>query len=290
MNICIIIPAHNEEAFIERCLESLVSQTYQAAQIIVVNDNSTDQTPILIDEFAKKYSYIQAVHTTSSEAHEPGSKIINAFYKGYNLINANYDIVCKFDADLIFPKNYLSELKKAFSTNPKLGMFAGFCYIQTDHKNWEIENLTNKEHIRGPLKAYRNLCFQQIGGLQSEMGWDTVDELLARYYGWETKTTENLIVKHLKPTGKLYSSTLAQRFGVALYKMDYGIVLSFIGLLKLGYLKKETSFFVNGITSYIKAALHTKPEKMVNAKQGKFIRNYRWKMIFKKIKLTSNNS
>ncbi|GGE33389.1 glycosyl transferase family 2 [Psychroflexus planctonicus] len=285
LNICIIIPAHNEGKCIGLCLQSLVEQTYTASEIIVVNDNSTDDTAKMVEEFSKRYAFIQLVNLQSSNKHEPGSKIINAFYKGFQNIKKEYDIICKFDADLIFPKNYLFEVNQAFQKNAKLGMFAGFCYVEDTSGNWKKEKLTNNDHIRGPIKAYRKECFKAIGGLKKEMGWDTVDELLARYYGWQTQTDENLKVKHLKPTGKLYQSTLAKRYGKALYKMDHGFILSFLSLLKLALLKKQIFFFIKGILSYVNSALFQKPKKMVNASEGKFIRNYRWKMIMKKFRL-----
>lgn len=282
MYICIIIPAHNEEENIGFCLASLVEQTYSASEIIVVNDNSTDATAKIVEEFCKKYPYVKLTNIQSSNTHEPGSKIVNAFYEGFQHIKKPFDVICKFDADLIFPKNYLFEVNQAFQNNIKLGMFAGFCYIENEEGNWKKEQLTNNDHIRGPLKAYRKECFEAIGGLRKEMGWDTVDELLARYYGWQTQTEEKLQVKHLKPTGKLYKSSLAKRYGEALYKMDYGFKLSFLSLLKLAYLKKQIFFFTKGIISYLNSAFIQKPKKMVNASEGNFIRSYRWKMIKKK--------
>ncbi len=290
MNICIIIPAHNEEQFIEKCLNSLVQQTFSASQIIVVNDHSSDLTGKVIDRFAAEFDTIKAIHlsSTHTDAHEPGSKIIKAFYKGYEQLDSKCDIICKFDADLIFPKDYLFELKNAFQSNAQLGMYAGFCYIQNKDKKWVKENLTNNDHIRGPLKAYRFECFKDIGGLKKDMGWDTVDELLARFHGWKTDTNPKLKVKHLKPTGQLYSNTLAQRYGKALYKMDYGLVLSNLSLLKLAFLKKQPLFYFLGIFSFIKTAWFQKPSKLVNAKEGDFIRSYRWKMIRKKIFLNAS--
>ena len=49
----IIIPAHNEENFIGKTLESVVQQTVLPHQLIVVNDNSTDQTEKIVQKFTK---------------------------------------------------------------------------------------------------------------------------------------------------------------------------------------------------------------------------------------------
>lgn len=48
--ISVIVPAYNVENYIRRCLDSLVSQTYQNLEIIVVNDGSTDRTGEIIEE------------------------------------------------------------------------------------------------------------------------------------------------------------------------------------------------------------------------------------------------
>ena len=79
-----------------------------------------------------------------------------------------------------FPQNYLEQLSTHFKENNQLGMASGFCYIEKNGE-WILENLTRKDHIRGALKAYRKDCFLQIGGLKPSMGWDTVDELLAKF-------------------------------------------------------------------------------------------------------------
>ena len=104
MNIYIIIPAHNEEAFLGRTLQSLTEQTMLPKNVVIVNDNSTDGTQTIIDSFSSKYSFITSVEHTSEKEHSPGSKIIRAFYKGLAGLDDNYDVICKFDADLIFPK------------------------------------------------------------------------------------------------------------------------------------------------------------------------------------------
>ena len=105
MNFSIIIPAHNEADVISLTLQSLVEQTLLPKQLIVVNDNSTDHTSSIVKDFCAKYNWISLVENKSSNQHLPGAKIVNAFYKGYAILDKDFDVICKFDADLIFPKN-----------------------------------------------------------------------------------------------------------------------------------------------------------------------------------------
>ena len=280
MNIYIVIPAHNEEEFIGLTLKSLTEQTFLPKKVVVVNDNSTDNTKSIVESFSKKYEWLDLVNSKSTNEHIPGAKIINAFYKGYETLDDDYDIICKFDADLIFPENYLETITYHFKTNSQLGMSAGFCYIKKN-SHWIIEGLTNKDHIRGALKTYRKDCFLDIGKLKPSMGWDTVDELLAKYYNWEIKTDETLKVKHLKPTGSGYKKGTHQLQGEALYKLRFGIRLAFLSALKLAFKKKSVLLFKDYITGYTKAFLKkTKP--LVTKDQGQFIRRLRWKGISKK--------
>ena len=281
MNFRIIIPAHNEEVFIKQTLDSLVKQTLLPKHVVVVNDNSTDDTKQIVEEFASKYNWMSLVNITSSNKHLPGTKIIHAFYKGYELLDDDYDVICKFDADLIFPKNYLEQLAFHFNANNKLGMVSGFCYIEKNNQ-WILENLTRKDHIRGALKAYRKACFEQIGKLKPSMGWDTIDELLAKYYGWELLTDETLHVKHLKPTGISYNKASKHLQGEAMYKMRYGFVITLISALKLAYKKRSYSLFKDYMAGFFKAKKERLPF-LVSEEQGKFIRDIRWKGIKKRV-------
>lgn len=281
MKYYIVIPAHNEANFIDLTLDSIVKQTILPKQVVVVNDNSTDNTADVIKEYSKKYSFIQLVNNQSDTNHLPGSKVINAFYKGFNLLDSEYDFIVKLDADIILPTNYFEIVSSHFNNNSKTGICGGFAYIKKGN-NWVLENLTNKDHIRGAFKAYRKECFLDIGKLKPSMGWDTVDELLAQYHNWKIKTDEALKVKHLKPTGKTYNKTARYKQGEAFYKLDYGLVLTIIASIKLALLKKQPLLLVDYINGYLKA-YSKKTAKLVNIKEGQFIRSLRWKGIKQKL-------
>ncbi|MEO6347459.1 MAG: glycosyltransferase family 2 protein [Aquaticitalea sp.] len=280
MNFSIIIPTHNEQNSIGSTLESLANQTLLPKKVVVVNDNSTDETASIVENFALKYLWISLVNNISSNEHLPGSKIINAFYKGFEILDDDYDIICKFDADLIFPENYLEQLAQHFNSNRKLGMASGFCYIEKNGE-WVLENLTRKDHIRGALKAYRKKCFLQIGKLKPSMGWDTVDELLAQFYGWELLTDDTLHVKHLKPTGISYNIASKYLQGEAMYKMRYGFVITLISALKLAYKKNSFNLFKDYMDGFF-LSKKNKIDFLVTEEQGKFIRKLRWKGMVNK--------
>ncbi|WP_037319136.1 glycosyltransferase family 2 protein [Salegentibacter sp. Hel_I_6] len=281
MKTYIIIPAYNEAEFIGETLQSLLNQSFPADKIVVIDDGSSDSTPEIVSEFAKKHPEISLVKNTSEGVHLPGSKVVNAFNLGFKTLDDDFDIICKFDADLIFPKDYLEKIKLHFKENDKIGMVGGFCEIQKNHE-WILERLTGKDHIRGALKAYRKACFKDIGGLKRAMGWDTVDELLAQYHGWEIKTDDRLRVKHLKPTGNNYSKTSKYKQGAAFYRLRYGFTITVIASAKLAFNKRDISVFWDCIVGFLRAKNEKRPY-LVNKDEGRFIRNLRWKKMQEKL-------
>jgi hypothetical protein len=160
-------------------------------------------------------------------------------------------------------------------------MAGGFCYIEKNG-DWVLENLTDKEHIRGALKAYKKETFQQIGGLKPAMGWDTVDELLCKFYNWKVVTDSSLQVKHLKPTGANYNKTARYKQGEAFYTLGYGFWITAIASAKLAMMKKKPLLFLDYIKGFWKAK-SAKTPLLVSPEQAKFIRNYRLQKMKEKL-------
>ena len=281
MNVYIIIPFHNEEKYIESTIKSIVEQSYPIKKLLLVNDNSNDQSSSKIDSYLKQYDWISKLDIDSNNKHLPGKKVINAFNQGLKSLDSNYDIICKFDADIILPKNYLEKIILEYKKDPYVGMVSGILYIKKND-NWIFEKVSSKKHVRGPIKSYRKACFKEIGGLKESIGWDTVDVLLAKYNKWKVVTYEDLIVKHLKPTGLNYNKSAKYLQGEALYKMRFGVVLSLLSALKRAYNLKSISYLVFIKIGYLISVLKSK-ERIVNKKEGVFIRKLIWKNIFKKV-------
>lgn len=279
LKIGIVIPVYNEETFLAQTLNSLLAQTYQPHKIVVVNDNSTDRTAQIIEEFCLKSPLIVSVFRSSEAQRIPGAKIVQAFTDGLKHLG-NVDVICKFDADLIFPADYLQRMATAYQTDPLLGMFGGVCHIQQNN-GWKLENLTNSDHLRGPIKSYRLGCFEQIGGLKVAMGWDTADELLARFFGWKVEVDTSLIVKHLRPTAQAYSPKAQFLQGEMFYRLGYGLPLTLIASGKLAYRKKKIRLFFDYLQGYFQARKEQKSQ-LLTPEQAQWVRSYRWRGIYKK--------
>lgn len=292
MRFLIIIPCHNEEYNVTLCLESLRLQSHKNYKIVAVNDGSTDGTQNSIEDFAKRDDRFEYLKLQTSD-HEPGAKVVRTFKVG--LANENldeFDIVCKFDADIIFPKNYLTKISDLFKSHPKVGMASGvvkikksvfdktkaFDFSNSDHQ-WVFENISSKDHIRGPIKSYRKQCFQDIGGLREVLGWDNLDVMLAQMHGWEIKTDDKLWVKHLRPTAFKYKSQRAEKLGEYFYNLGLSYPLVFISSFKSAWKNHALlDFFIT-----MKSHRNQKHSRKISAEEISFIRKLRWQQIMKKI-------
>ena len=299
MKFLIIIPAHNEENNISFCLESLKKQNFQDFVCMIVNDGSTDRTAEIINNFKNQDSRFRVLDLETSE-HSPGAKVVRTFDKGLQALDwKDFDVVCKYDADIVFPTNYLEKINQTFETNPKAGIVSGLVYIKKYKSNseiknlrnanenwldfsnknneWTFENLSSKNHVRGPIKAYRKECFEDMNGLRTVLGWDNLDILLAKKHGWEVVTIKDLWVKHLRPTAYKYKSQKAEKLGQYFYNIGLSLPLAIISSAKSSFKNRSAKEFFITINSFLKQ----KERQNLSTEEIKFIRNLRWKEFFK---------
>lgn len=289
MKFLIIIPAHNEEQNIFYTLSSLKSQTFKDYKIIVVNDGSTDKTQEIVAEFVKTNAAFEMINLEKS-GHEPGAKVVGTFNRGINSIDLTpFEIICKFDADIIFPKNYLEKVNQVYEQNPKAGMVSGlvrvkknvldyakaFDFSNSNHQ-WIFESISSKNHIRGPIKSYRKTCFQQMKGLRPVLGWDNIDVMLAKKNGWETCTIKDLWVKHLRPTAYKYKKQKAEKLGEYFYNIGLNFPLAMLSSAKSAWRNKSLSEWLVTMKSFLKQ----NGKRALSKDEIQYIRNLRWKAMF----------
>ena len=285
MKFLIIIPAYNEEESILSCLKSIENQNFQDFYCIVVNDNSTDNTSKIVSSFIEgknRFSLLERKKNLCSEnTHSPGAKVIRAFNFGLNSQDlSDFDIICKFDADVIFPTHYLEEINKVYKKNLKIGMASGLVYIEKNNQ-WQFENLSSKNHVRGPIKSYRKSCFMEMGGLKEILGWDNIDVMLCKMHGFETLTLKKLWVKHLRPTAYKYKNQKAEKLGEYFYNIGLSFPLAIISSLKSSFRNKSfLEFFIT-----MRVFLKQNSSRVLTKKEIQFIRNLRWQEMYRKWKL-----
>lgn len=285
MKFLIIIPAYNEEESILYCLKSIENQSFNNFSCVVVNDNSTDNTAKIVSSFIEDKDRFYLLERKENwhleNTHSPGAKVIRAFNFGLNSQDlSDFDIICKFDADIIFPTHYLEEINKVYEKNPKVGMASGLVYIEKDGR-WQFENLSSKNHVRGPIKSYRKSCFIEMGGLKEILGWDNIDVMLCKMYGFETLTLKKLWVKHLRPTAYKYKNQKAEKLGEYFYNIGLSFPLAVISSLKSSFRNKSfLEFFIT-----MRTFLRQNSPRVLTKKEIQVIRNLRWQEMCRKWKL-----
>jgi len=196
----VITPVRDEEAYLEKTIESVTSQTILPTEWIIVNDGSTDRTGVIADAAASKCPWLKVVHRQNRGFRKAGGGVIEAFYDGYAALNCNgWDFIAKLDGDLSFEKDYFSRCFDIFRENPKLGVGGGV--ILNLIEGSLIPEKHPLFHVRGATKIYRRACWEAIGGLILAPGWDTLDEVKANMMGFETRAFLDLKVVHYRYTG-----------------------------------------------------------------------------------------
>ena len=76
--LSVIIPAYNTEKYLEKCVDSVVNQTYKNIEIIIVDDGSSDSTPQICDELAAKYHNIKVIHQSNQGSSKTRENGLNA--------------------------------------------------------------------------------------------------------------------------------------------------------------------------------------------------------------------
>lgn len=115
MKVSVVIPAHNEEKYIGKCLQSLVKQTVQADEIIVVNNNSTDNTAEIVSTFPQ---------VTLLNQHNPG--VIVTRDHGFDA--AQGDIILRTDADTVVDPEWVKSHKEYYEAHPECDAITGSAY------------------------------------------------------------------------------------------------------------------------------------------------------------------
>lgn len=288
MKYLIIIPVYNEEGNIGGLLESLVAQTVQPVECIVVEDGSTDGTADVVKEFAAAAPWIRLVEHMKNSTYESGPKIARACVFGYNCrITEAPDLIVKLDADLVLPAAYFERVISAFETDAELGLCGGVCVTQQS-SGMKVERVADDDHVRGALKTYRNAAYNQIGGIRPVEGWDTLDELLLLLYGWKIKVLANLEVVHKRKTdtntGKLKA---AIKLGRGCYMIGYNFWITVVSAAKMTIRKPYIITFFYAMYGYF-SELFSGKKREVTREQRKFINSYRWKRMKNKLNMTKN--
>lgn len=279
--LAVVMPAHNEAQHLEACLASFAGQTRPPDELLVVDDCSTDASSEIASRFSASHGWIRLVRKDSEPGHRPGAKVVRAFEYGLEALSRPFDLIGKFDADLLLPPDYFERVLDAFDSKPNLGMCSGLVYIRKQQE-WVYEPIANRDHVRGPVKLYSAACFNAIGGLRPAVGWDTADVMQARYHGFGVETLGDLQVKHLRPTGSAYAKENALRQGETLYTLRYGFLLGLLASVKMAWKRRKPDLLWWHLRGCLQARRRG-ADRLLTRAEGRFARQWRWRQITRKL-------
>jgi cellulose synthase/poly-beta-1,6-N-acetylglucosamine synthase-like glycosyltransferase len=114
-----LVPAHNEEKGIRATIESLLLQTHLGVDVLVVSDNSTDNTVAIVRDMAAKESRIMFMETQGNKYRKAGA--LNAAYRKLGGGINKYDFVLVLDADTLIAPDLVEQGLVEFSLDLRLG-------------------------------------------------------------------------------------------------------------------------------------------------------------------------
>lgn len=175
----ILIPAHNEEMVIDKTLEAMVQLKYpkEKLEVIVINDNSSDNTGAIVDDFAVRYPFIKPLHTKPPHGGKGKSGALNQGLK-----HSTGEVIAVYDADNVPEPEAIYNLALGLNKDKKAGAVVGKFRVLNANKNMltrmiNIETLTfqwlaqagrwfwfKMTTIPGTNFAIRRSILEELGG------------------------------------------------------------------------------------------------------------------------------
>ena len=145
--ISVIVPIYKVEKYIEKCINSIINQTYKNLEIILVDDGSPDNCPKICDEFAKKDKRIRVIHKENgglSDARNAGLDIMTG------------DFVCFIDSDDWVESTYVEDMLTAQQNTDADIVACGVFLIEenTNNKKIFLQSKKNKLLKNNIFKYY----------------------------------------------------------------------------------------------------------------------------------------
>ncbi len=188
--VSIIMPVKNVAKYIEDCLASILNQSFEDWELVIVNDHSTDDTQDLINHFT---SVDERIHCHQNE----GNGIIPALQLA--LSHASGEFITRFDGDDIMPTDRLAVMVKALEASSPKTIVTGKVKYFSDHpisegyqnyEHWLNERIDQNDHwdwvyrecvIASPNWMMFKKELIEIGGF-NELNYPEDYDLVFRWY------------------------------------------------------------------------------------------------------------
>jgi poly-beta-1,6-N-acetyl-D-glucosamine synthase len=249
MKYVLITPAHNEEAFIDKTLASMVAQTMLPERWVIVDDGSTDRTAEIVCRYVKHYPWVELVQLPQRQGRNFAGKA-HAFNAGFERLGSfQFEVIGNLDADISFERDYFEFLLQKFAELPQLGV-AGTAMREPGYDAMK-DSFYHENDVFGACQLFRRKCFEEVGGY-TPIKWGGIDWIAvrtARLKGWQTKSFCDKLFYHHRPMGATESTTWRARF-------DYGRKDYFLGnhpfwqVFRVGYQMLKRPYLIGGLVLF----------------------------------------
>ena len=208
----LITPARNEEAFIEKTIESVIRQTVLPVKWVIVDDGSTDGTPDIVSGYLPAYPWMELVRRPQRQDRHFAGKVY-AFNAGYEKVKGlRYEVIGNLDADISFDNDHFEFLLRKFSQDESLGV-AGTVFTEEGY-NSAKDSFEGRKHVSGQCQLFRRECWERIGGYIPHRagGIDWMAVTSARMMGWKTESFREKSFLHYRHLGTAERSVVASLF------------------------------------------------------------------------------
>ncbi|HVS90353.1 MAG TPA: glycosyltransferase family 2 protein [Candidatus Acidoferrum sp.] len=208
----LITPARNEEAFLEKTIESMIHQTIPPVKWVIVNDGSTDATASLVSRYLAKYGWIELVNLPERRDRNFAAKVY-AFNAGREkLKNVEYEVIGNLDGDVSLDKDHFEFLLGKLREDSGLGV-VGTVFREQGYSSAN-DSFEGQNHVAGQCQLFRRRCFEDIGGYLPNKagGIDWIAVTTARMMGWKTTSFREKSFFHYRHLGTAERSVFAAMF------------------------------------------------------------------------------
>lgn len=208
----LITPARNEEAFIEKTIESVIHQTSLPLKWVIVDDGSTDKTTEIVGRYLAQHSWIEMVQMPQRRNRNFAAKV-HSFNAGCERVKGlQYQIIGNLDADISFDSDFFAFLLGRFAEDQTLGV-AGTIFREEGYSS-ERQSFEGHRHVAGGCQLFRKLCFEEIGRFVPNPagGVDWIAVTTARMKGWTTRSFREKSFFHHRHLGMAERSVFAATF------------------------------------------------------------------------------
>lgn len=281
----IVSPVRNEAAHIEAVARALAAQTRPPALWVVVDDNSTDGTGEVLARLAQEIDFMRVVSTPPEFTRKSADRLAvaaapRAFNFGLSSVDdvSAYTHVGKIDGDVELRPDYYERILAEFDADSTLGIAGGVILEQRLGK-WQAAP-SAPDHVRGALKLYTRECFAAIGGVVERLGWDGIDETLARMSGYTTRSFEHAEALHYRDTGSADGRLRGHvRWGEAHWILNHGPLWTTARAAKVARIRPRGASGVAYLYGYARAAVRRVPRVEIDGYRDFVRREQRQKMV-----------